>query len=405
MSWQRCVGFMKSTAKVELIAIITVLGVGALSMAILQPILPLYLTSIGITPAVLGLIQSVIMVGMLLGEPSMGWLSDKLGVKIPLSIGTFICGLVVLSFILSQNVIAIFFISIFWGITRSAIFAPGRGYIGVNAPSLERAKFMAFISMTMAASRTVGALPGGLIADALGYEWVFIISAAISALGGMVVLLTKKPNPVKLEPVEAATASIEVTSLEGQVKMLPAIFSQGVVAFFFFFGFGVISSFLPLLAVQVVGISVTGVGILFSISGLVTMGLSVPMGKKLLIIAGILFSSLAMTALAFAHSFTWLVIFVTVFAIGIAMFEPASLGLIAGNVPARRLSTAMGIYGGIFENSGIIVGSALAGFIWSIWGPQVTFLSVAITGTLGMLTCLALVKERKLSSAVAGQSG
>jgi MFS family permease len=352
------------------------------------------------------------MMGMLLGEPSMGWLSDKLGVKIPLSIGTFICGLVVLSFILSQNVIAIFFISIFWGITRSAIFAPGRGYIGVNAPSLERAKFMAFISMAMAASRTAGALPGGLIADALGYEWVFIISAAISALGGMVVLLTKKSNPVKLDLVEAATASIEVTSLEGQVKMLPAIFSQGVVAFFFFFGFGVMSSFLPLLAVQVVGISVTGVGILFSISGIATMGLSVLMGKladsrgkKLLINAGILFSSLAMTALAFAQSFTWLVIFVTVFAIGIAMFEPASLGLIAGNVPVRRLSTAMGIYGGIFENSGIIVGSALAGFIWSIWGPQATFLSVAVTGTLGMLTCLTLVKERKPSSAVAGRSG
>ena len=80
---------MKRHVNRELIAVITVLGVGSLAMAIPGPILPLYLTSIGITPAVLGLIQSVIMVGMVIGEPSMGWLADRIGMKILLSIGTF----------------------------------------------------------------------------------------------------------------------------------------------------------------------------------------------------------------------------------------------------------------------------------------------------------------------------
>jgi predicted MFS family arabinose efflux permease len=50
------------------------------------------------------------------------------------------------------------------------------------------------------------------------------------------------------------------------------------------------------------------------------------------------------------------------------------LGLISSMVPPRRLSTAMGLYGGIYENTGIVAGSALAGFVWSAWGPRATFL-------------------------------
>ena len=398
---------MKRTSNSELFAVITILGIGSLAMAIPQPILPLYLTSIGITPEVLGLIQSVIMVGMVIGEPSMGWLADRVGLKIPLGIGTFFCGLAILSFVFSRDIIAIFFISLFWGFTRSAIFGPGRGYIGMNAPPLKQATFMSFIAVVMAASRTLGALPGGFVADTLGYEWVFIISAGISAIGGLIVVLVlKKPKQVRLEPAANIPLPADEPRSQGDLKVLRLLLSQGAVAAFFFFGMGIMFTFLPLLATQVVGVSATKVGIIFTVSGLVTMALSVPMailadrkGKKQLMIAGLLMSSAAMAGMAFTQSYLWLIGFVTVFAVGMAMFEPASLGLISSNVPARRLSTVMGIYGGIFENSGIIAGSALAGFVWSSWGPQSTFLIGTVTGGLGMLICLLFVKEPKARSA------
>ena len=397
---------MKRHVNRELIAVITVLGVGSLAMAIPGPILPLYLTSIGITPAVLGLIQSVIMVGMVIGEPSMGWLADRIGMKIPLSIGTFFCGLAILSFVFSHDIVAIFFISVFWGFTRSAIFGPGRGYIGMSAPPLKRATFMAFLSVIMAASRTLGALPGGFVADTLGYEWVFIIAAAISGVGGLVVVLfLKKPKQVRLEP-EGSDFPSAGSPPEGKIKIIRVLFAQGLVAVFFFLALGIMFTFLPLLATEVVGVSATQVGIIFTISGLVSMALSVPMamladrkGKKLLMMGGLLMSSAAMAGLAYAQSFLWLIGFISVFGAGMAMFEPASLGLISSLVPARRLSTAMGIYGGVFENSGIIAGSALAGFVWSTWGPEATFLVGTVTGGLGMLVCLLFVKERRIPSA------
>jgi MFS family permease len=394
---------MKRTVDGELVAVITILGLGSLAMAIPSPILPLYLTSIGISPTILGLILSVTMVGMIIGEPSLGWVADKVGLKIPLSVGTFFCGLAVLCYIFTHNVLAIFLISFLWGITRSAIYGPGRGYIGVNAPPLKRATFMSFISVVMAGSRTLGALPSGFIADNLGYHWVFIVSCGISLIGGVVVVMRlKKTKKMKPQPTAISSLTSDVPSPQGQEKVLRHLISQGVVAMLYFIGFGILISFLPLLATQVVGVSASEVGILFTISGLVTMALSIPLaipadrkGKKIFMIFGVLISSSAMAGLAFAGNYLWLVIFVTINSIGMAMFEPAALGLISSVIPPKQLSTAMGLYGGIYENTGIVVGSALAGFVWSAWGPRTTFLIGTITGILGTITCLSFVREKK----------
>jgi MFS family permease len=394
---------MKRPADGELAVVITILGLGSLAMAIPSPILPLYLTSIGITPTTLGLILSVSMVGMIIGEPSMGWLADKAGLKIPLSIGTYFCGLAILCFIFTHNIPAIYFIALFWGITRSAIYGPGRGYIGVNAPPLKRAMFMSFISVVMAGSRTFGALPGGFVADNLGYHWVFIISCAICFIGGMVVIMgLKKTQPMKPQPAAVSSLASDTPSLRGQGTVWHLLISQGAVAVFYFVGFGIVFSFLPLLATQVAGVSASAVGILFTISGLVTMVLGIPLailadrkGKKVFMIFGMLISSSALAGLAFSKDFFWLVLFAILNSVGMAMFEPAALGLISSRVPPRRMSTVMGLYGGIFENTGVVAGSALAGFVWSAWGPRATFLIGTITGILGIVTCLSFVRGKE----------
>jgi MFS family permease len=216
----------------------------------------------------------------------------------------------------------------------------------------------------------------------------------------VVILGLKKNRQAKPKPSPSLISDAPLPLSRGSI--LRPLFSQGVVAILFFFVLGILFTFLPLLATQVAGVSATRVGILFTISGLVAMVLSIPMamladrkGKKVLMIAGLFISSLAMAGLAFSESYLWLVIFATLVSFGMAMFEPASLGLIASVVSHRRLSTAMGLYGGVFENTGIIAGSALAGVVWSALGPQATFLIGTITGGLGIITCLGFVKENK----------
>ncbi|MDD4876309.1 MAG: MFS transporter, partial [Dehalococcoidales bacterium] len=68
---------MKKILNNELITVIVAMGLGVFAMSILHPILPLYLTSIGITTEILGLMLSVAMVGMVIGESSWGWVADR----------------------------------------------------------------------------------------------------------------------------------------------------------------------------------------------------------------------------------------------------------------------------------------------------------------------------------------
>jgi PPP family 3-phenylpropionic acid transporter len=393
---------MNQRSSSKLVTVLAILGLGILAMTIPQPILPLYLTSIGITPATLGLILSAAMAGMVIGETSWGWVADKVGLKLPLSIGTFACSLMVFCFILTRNIPTIFLIFFFWGITRSAIFGPCRGYIGANTPPQKRATFMAFITVVIAVSRGLGALPSGFIVDTWGYRWIFLISCGISLLGGAAVVAgLMKAKMIKQELPATSLPAATSLSISHRMNIIRLLVCQGIVASLQWTAAGILTAFLPLLATQVVGVQATEVGIIFSITGLVTVMLGIPMGmladrhgKKLFMINGLLLSASGMAGLAFAESYSWLIGFSILNSIGMTMFTTAALGLLSSSVPPRQQSTVMGLYGGLFEDSGVIAGSVIGGFAWSAWGPQNTFLIGTIACCVGATICLGFVKEQ-----------
>jgi PPP family 3-phenylpropionic acid transporter len=388
----------KTGIKGEMAAVLAIMGLTVLAMSLLNPILPLYLTSIDISPVVLGSMLSVAMFGMAIGETGWGWLADRTGIRVAMIAGTFFSGFSVLLFVFTQNVPAIFCIFFLWGFLRSAVFGPGRGYIGTAAPPLKKATFMAFSAVMFSASRSLGALPSGFLVDSLGYHSVFYTSLGVSLVGGVIVLNGLRQRPVTAGKVQSDDAS---TSIEPPVKFnLFSITPQCAVTALRFLAMGSMVTFLPLLATQVIGVDVIMVGVLFTISGLVNVLLAVPMGmladrfgKRAMMIHGLIVSAGATVGIAFASSFTWLVIFVILNSIGMVMFSPAALGLLSDSVPPHRQSTAMGFYGGVCENIGIIGGSALGGIIWDIWGPKPTFFMGALTSGLAAIVCLILVKN------------
>ena len=397
--------------RIELVTVIAVMGLAVLAISMLGPILPLYLTSIDVSPDLLGLMFSTAMVGMVLGESSWGWFADRVGLKLPLIVGTAFSALVVLSFAFTENIPTIFTIFFVWGLLRSAIFGPGRGYIASVAPPLKKATFLAIMTVMMAASRSVGALPSGFIADNLGYNEVFYVSCGIGCIGGELVLLGLRKKPWReLRSIRQQPDSGVPTTKSGSIfAIFRPLAPQCLVAALQFLGLGVFITFLPLLATQVVGITATQVGILFTIGGIVTVVLGIPMGiladrigKKTCMILGLLVSMVALAALAYVDSYLLLIFLVSLRSLGMALFSPSALGLLSDSVPIQRQSTVMGIYGGFCENIGVIAGAALGGFLWSAWGYQITFLTAAAVTALGVVICLILVKIRREDHNLAG---
>ncbi|MFC1921106.1 MFS transporter [Chloroflexota bacterium] len=382
----------------EMAAVLAIIGLTVLAMSLLNPILPLYLTSIDIGPVILGTMLSVAMFGMAIGEVGWGWLADKTGIRLAMITGTFFSGLSVLLFVFTQNVPAIFGIFLLWGFLRSAVFGPARGYIGTYAPPQKKATFMAFSAVMFSASSSLGALPSGFLVEYLGYNSVFYTSLAVSVLGGIIVLTGLKHH---LHPGEKLRSEDTINSVTPPDKFsLFSLTPQCIVTALRFLGMGLMMTFLPLYVNQVVGVAVTMVGVLFTIGGITNLVLSIPMGmladrtgKKAMMISGLVVSAGAMVGIAFAGNFGWLVLFMILNSIGMALFSPAALGLLSDSVPRHRQSTAMGFYGGVCENIGILGGSALGGVIWSAWGPRSTFFMGALASGLAAIVCLILVKN------------
>jgi len=381
----------KSFNKIAPIA--SILAISMLSMSILEPILPLYLINVGFSSKATGVMISVLWLGMIIGESSWGWIADKVGIRIPMIWGTLISGIILLGILLAKGTYIVFIAILCLGLFRSAVFGPARGYVGKHAPALKKAAFMGVITVVIGGSKSLGALSSGFLASSLGYSWVFYVTIGMYILGGLitiVILRDLKYNSPKLLPVNKHL-------FVKDSKKYRCMFSLCAVTSCEFFGVGLFMSFLPLFITQVVGLSITSVGILFTMRGIITTVFGVPMGmladqkgKKLLMLTALAASAISMIGISVANSFLSLLVSIVLFEIGLATYSPAALALLSDSVPSEHQGSAMGIYGGVCENTGIMAGAFSGGFVWNIFGPRATFLLGSLVCIIGVVMCLIL---------------
>jgi predicted MFS family arabinose efflux permease len=330
---------------------------------------------------------------MIIGESSWGWIADKIGIRIPMFWGTLVSGLILLGFLLAKGTYVVSIAILCLGLFRSALFGPIRGYVGKHAPTLKKAAFMGIIAVVISGSKSIGSLSSGFIASSLGFNWVLYTTIGIYVLGGLitiVILRDSKYDAPKLSLVDKDSRPKDWFKYR-RIFPLCAITSCA------YFGLGLFTTFLPLLITQVAGFSVASVGVLFTMRGIITVIFGVPMGiladrkgKKRLMVIALATSAVSMIGISFAQSFLCFLISVVLFEIGLATYSSAALALLSDSVPAERQGSAMGLYGGICENTGIMAGAFSGGFVWNIFGPQATFWLGSLVCMIGIIMCLAL---------------
>jgi MFS transporter, PPP family, 3-phenylpropionic acid transporter len=383
----------------ELITILVIVGLAIMVMSLLQPVLPLFLASLGIDAKMIGLMFSVGMAGMVIGESSGGWLADRIGIKAPFIISTLVCAPLVLSFAFTTSPYLIFIIFFFWGIARAAIFGPGRGYIATKVPLAYKATFMALYATSMAVARSAGSFSGGLISDLQGFKWVFYIGAMIGIAAGLVTIFGLKTRRKPVLPSITIQATPDADNSPPLYRNRTFIF-QSAIAAMQFAAVG-ISPFLSLLGAEVAHLDATEIGILFTIGAVVNAILLIPMGriadhhsKRNMMAIGLLVIAAGQAIIGLSGNFLQLALGVIIQSTGGAMFSPAAVTLLSENIPLHRQNTAMGIYGAC-EDAGVILGSALGGVVWSTLGPAPTFLILGTgSATIGAFMSLTLLKTQ-----------
>lgn len=382
---------------IKIAPIVSILAISMLSISILEPVLPLYLTHVGFSSKATGMMISVLWLGMIIGESSWGWIADKMGIRIPMIWGTLVSGIILLGFLLAKGTYIVFIAILCLGLSRSAVFGPARGHVGKHAPALKKAAFMGIITVVIGGSRSLGALSSGFLASSLGYSWVFYIAIGIYILGGLitiVILRDLKYNAPKLLPANKHLFVIDS-------KNYRCMFSLCAITSCEYFGLGLFISFFPLLIIQVAGFNIASVGVLFAVKGMITLIFGVPMGmladrkgKKLLMIIALTTSAISMIGIYVGNSFLSFLISALLFEIGLVTYSPAALTLLSNSVPSERQGSVMGIYGGICENTGIMAGAFSGGFVWNIFGPRETFLLGSLVCIVGVIMCFFLNIEK-----------
>jgi len=377
----------------QIAPIVSILAISVLALSILEPVLPLYLIDVGFSSKATGVLISVLWLGMIIGESSWGWIADKIGIRIPMIWGTLISGIILLGFLLAKGTYIAFIAILFLGLCRSALFGPARGHVGKHAPVFKKAAFMGIILVVIGGSKSLGALSSGFLASSLGYNWVFYITIGIYILGGfitIVILKDLKYSAPKLLPVNRHLFVKDSKNYRCMISLCAVTSCE-------LFALGLFITFLPLLITQVAGFSVSSVGVLFTIRGIITMVFGVPMGmladrkgKKLLMLIALSTTAISMIGISLSNSFFNFLSSVVLFEIGLATYSPAALALLSDSVPAERQGSAMGMYGGICENSGIMAGAFSGGFVWNIFGPRATFLLGSLVCMIGIIMCLFL---------------
>jgi MFS family permease len=361
--------------------VVSSFGMATLSWGIITPIMPIYITSIGIKPEMLGILFAVSWGGQIIGEIAGGWMADTRGFKLPIIVGTNGCIPIMLSLVVTQSfswLLPVFFI---WGLVRATIFGPTRGFIGNYASASNKVTLMALYNICFGLASSVGSFITGFVADNLGYHWDFFLAAGIFMAGGIAVCFfdssTSVPRPAEIITIAKHPESGHPATLKSGIFII-----QCAVAALFFLGMGIEMTFLPLLCTQIMGVTVTEVGILITIGGVISTILLVPIGRwadargvKWFILGGLAVFAVSLFGFAIAETYAWLIATFIVLSIGRVMFSPAASALLSNTLPSHIQSTALGIYGAS-EDLGLLIGSIIGGFTWGMEkGSQLTFVT------------------------------
>jgi MFS family permease len=273
--------------------------------------------------------------------------------------------------------------------------------------------FRMFTSLPMALSPVIG----GIIMDSLGYKEGLKIFLVVSFFATIVVTFVRwKAISETLSP-KSSLASVPQkeekhgigSTLSNTFNLPRTIWIMMIVAVMGSFGMRMVWEFLPIYAVEVVGLSNTQLGIVETTVGLIATFLALPGGmlsdqfgrKPMILVSRVL---KPFTMLGITLSKNYLVFFMVrsissvadAFGGGAGIYAggPAWNALIADLVPETKRGTVMGTIGTL---TGIIgtPSSLIGAYLWQIYNPHLPFQLSMVLGLIGATIFALWVKEPK----------
>ncbi|MBA4223768.1 MFS transporter [Bosea vestrisii] len=165
------------------------------TMRLLDPLVPTLAAEFGRSIAQVAAIATAFSFAYAIGQPFLGPIADSLG-KLR-TIATCLGALALLSlavtFAGSFEMLTV--VRMVAGIAAGGIIPVAMAAIGDRAPMAERQIMLGRFLVLMIVGQMAGAACSGLIAEHLGWRYVFVMAGSLAAIAGVLVLVVLKPRP------------------------------------------------------------------------------------------------------------------------------------------------------------------------------------------------------------------
>ncbi len=361
------------------------------SSEMIHAILPLFVVgTLGASAALLGLLEGLAEATAQVAKLFSGVLSDRWGSRKGLALlGYGLAAVVKPLFPLATSVESVFAARFIDRVGKGIRGAPRDALVAdIAPPELRGAAFGLRQSLD-----TVGAFAGPLIAvvlmslflfDIRSVMWVACIPALI-AVAFLAFGVEEPPHPKQAERkpgFDLRTAS----SLGGAFWQVTAVGAAMMLARFS-------EAFLVLKAADA-GLSIAWVplvmvvmSLFYSLSSYPAGALSDRVGRRGLLVAGLLVLVLADLVLAFGGSIASMMIGVALWGLHMGLTQGGLSSMVADTAPKPLRGTAFGVFN-LASGLALLVGSVVAGLLWDWSGPSATFLA---GGAFAVLTLLGLL--------------
>lgn len=372
-----------------------------------SPLLPLFAQDLGAGPEAVGLIAAASTVtGIFLKLPA-GALSDIFGRGRLLLSGAAVFALLPFAYLPVSSRAALVLLRFVHG-SATAIFGPvASATLSDLAPPSRRGTWLGSYSAAQGAGQALGPVIAGALVASATFDGAFLASGAIG-IGGLV-LLAGWPHTAAASatPGRWGVFCEGIGHVLGSAPILTTSLAQAGQ----FFLNGTLTAFLPLYAANQVGLNAFEIGIVFgaqTVSALASRPifgmLSDRLGRRPLIVTGLVTSGAAAWTLSFAAGFGGVLAAAVIYGIGLGITTSGTSAYVTDLSHRERYGAAHGVFGTIYD-VGDAAGPISAGFLVAAAGYAVTFRAIGTGVALLGVVFFWLSARWEVGSGTGGGSG
>jgi DHA1 family multidrug resistance protein-like MFS transporter len=363
-----------------------------------SPVLPRFAQDLGSAPELIGLIVAASTItGIFIKLPA-GALSDILGRRRMMLLGALFFALPPFLYPLITGPLSLLLLRFVHGFA-TAIFSPVASAYVADIFQKGRGEKLGWFSSANDVGATLGPMIGGFILFCTAsYSVTYLVVGILGLLPLFMVLRLpaeeRTPSQGKGNParwVEFKKGILEVLSSR-------AVIIASTLEAAMYVGYGAFLGFFPIYA-RGIGYNDAAIGLIMGSQLTTTMigkpaggWLSDRIGRKPMILLGILLCAVITPLIMQSEAFFPLLTLSCFFGLGVAVVTPSTTALVADLAKTGRMGSAMGVFGTIWD-SGEAAGPILAGFLIASLSYSNGFLIISGIMVLAAVIFAASVKD------------